>query len=56
MKLLFDENISHRIIEKIADIFPDSVHVNFIGLEKALDQQIWDYARKNNLIIVSTVG
>jgi hypothetical protein len=33
MKLLFDQNISYRIIQKIADIFPDSKQVTNLKLE-----------------------
>ncbi len=31
IKLLFDQNISYRVIEKIKDLFPDSSHVARIG-------------------------
>ncbi len=53
MKLLFDENLSHRLVSLLADLFPDSVHVRDIGLKAADDIRVWDYAKANNLIIVS---
>lgn len=53
MKLLFDENLSFKIVENIQDIFPESIHIKDIGLEKALDQQIWEYARDNKFLIVT---
>jgi predicted nuclease of predicted toxin-antitoxin system len=47
MKLLFDQNISYRIIQKIEDIFPESRQVRNIKLENSTDSQIWEYARVN---------
>ena len=35
------------------DIFPDSTHVMFKGLDEAADQEIWNFARKENFTIVT---
>jgi predicted nuclease of predicted toxin-antitoxin system len=32
MKLLFDENLSPKLVAALADIFPNSAHVHEIGL------------------------
>ena len=53
MKLLFDQNISYRIIQKIEDIFPESRQVRNLNLENSNDSQIWNYARLNNYCIVT---
>ncbi|HEY2961096.1 MAG TPA: DUF5615 family PIN-like protein [Pyrinomonadaceae bacterium] len=53
MKLLFDQNLSPKLVVRLADLFPDSVHVREVGLEKVDDHVIWDYATRNDLIIVS---
>ena len=53
MKLLFDENLSHRLVGILADEFPSCAHVRNIGLRAAEDGQIWDHARKQGLVIVS---
>ena len=45
--LLFDENISPRLADTLTHIYPGAVHVNAIGLDKAFDRDIWDYARQN---------
>ncbi len=37
MKLLFDQNISYRLINGIIDVFPDSKQVRELGLENATD-------------------
>ncbi len=53
MKLLFDQNISYRIIKAIVDIFPESKQVSNLNLENSTDNQIWDYAKMNDYCIVT---
>ena len=53
MKLLFDQNISYRIVKKIEGAYPDSDQVKKLGLSDSTDLQIWDYARKNGYTIVT---
>jgi predicted nuclease of predicted toxin-antitoxin system len=53
VKLLFDENLSHKLSHRLADVFPDSTHVRDVGLKAADDPAVWDYAKKNDFIIVS---
>lgn len=53
MKLLFDQNLSYRIVESMAAFYPNSTHVRLIGLETAEDEAIWNYARTNGYTIVS---
>ena len=53
MKLLFDQNISYRIVKKIEREYPDSGQVKKLGLQDSTDLQIWDYARKNGYTIVT---
>lgn len=53
MKLLFDENLSHKLVWLLADLFPDSVHVRDVGLKAADDPLVWEYARDNDLMLVS---
>ena len=51
--LLFDENLSPKLVERIADIFPKSLHVVHCGLGQSLDSDIWEYAQRNDLTIIS---
>ena len=44
MKLLFDHNLSRRLVEMLKRDFPDSGHVTEFGLETATDRAIWDHA------------
>jgi predicted nuclease of predicted toxin-antitoxin system len=53
MKLLFDQNLSPQLVLSLEDIFADSVHVREIGMANAHDSNIWDYAKRNGLVIVS---
>lgn len=53
MRLLFDHNLSHKLIRRLADLFPDSTQTRVIGLAQASDAAVWDYARKNGLTIVT---
>lgn len=47
MKLLLDENLSDRIINKIVDLYPDSSHVKTLDLTNTDDALIWEYAKAN---------
>lgn len=53
MKLLFDENLSPRLVDALIRDFPDSVHVHAIGYGGASDSEVWSYARVGNFIIVT---
>lgn len=53
MKLLFDQNISFRLVKKIEEIYPESSQVRELGLENATDMEIWEFARENNYAIVT---
>jgi predicted nuclease of predicted toxin-antitoxin system len=53
VKLLFDQNLSHKLVRHLADLFPDSVHVRNVGLKAAGDPLVWGYAKNNDLMIVS---
>lgn len=53
MKLLFDQNLSHRLVDSLSDIFPESIHVQDVKLDRSTDSEVWDYAKENNYIIIS---
>ena len=54
MKLLLDENLSPRLVNRLNQLFPGLTHVREVGLKQADDQQIWDWARDNAFAIVTT--
>lgn len=55
MKLLFEENLSPKMVEALADVFPDSAHVDRIGLGGGSDDDVWRYAKDNGFMLVSRI-
>lgn len=53
MKLLFDQNLSFKLCQMIADLFPDSSHVRLLGLSEGADRALWDFAKANGFCIVT---
>lgn len=53
MKLLFDENLSHKLVGILAHDFHNCTHIRDISLRGAGDGQIWDHARAQDFMIVS---
>lgn len=53
MRLLFDQNLSRRLVRELEPWFPDSGHVAVLGIETATDREIWAYAAEHGYLIVS---
>ena len=53
MELLFGQNLSPKLVRRLADLFPDSSHVQVVGLDCASDDQVWEHARLNGFAIVT---
>lgn len=53
MKLLFDQQLSPRLVERLADLFPDSSHVWNLGMDQADDRDIWDLALREGYTLVT---
>ncbi len=53
MKLLLDENLSRRLVPRILDLFPESVHVSAVELLQAPDSEVWEFAKANGFAIVT---
>ena len=53
VKLLFDQNVSHKLVKLLAVEYPHSTHVRDVGLGRATDRQVWDFARQQGFTIVS---
>ena len=53
MKLLFDQNLSPRLVDLVKDIFPDSNHLHPLGLGEAPDEKVREFALLNQFTIVS---
>ena len=53
MKLLFDENVSHKLVGRLSSEYPGSAHVRNVGLRGVEDDQVWSHARTGGFVIVS---
>jgi predicted nuclease of predicted toxin-antitoxin system len=53
VKLLLDQNLSHRLCDRLADLGVSAVHVRSVGLEAADDARVWDHAAEHEFMIVS---
>lgn len=53
MKLLFDQNLSHRLPAALDHVFPGSNQVRLIGLDRADDETIWRRALDDGYCIVT---
>lgn len=53
MKLLLDENLSRRLVPFLQNDFPDSTQVALLGLERATDREIWEFAKSSQYVIVT---
>ena len=53
MKLLFDQNLSHRLPGRLADLYPNSEQVRLLGMDRASDTTIWEHAKREGFAVVT---
>ena len=53
LRLHFDQNLSPQLVHRLRDLQPGAMHVFDIGLHTRDDAYIWEYARDQDLTIVS---
>jgi predicted nuclease of predicted toxin-antitoxin system len=53
MKLLFDNNLSQKLVNQLNDLYPDSNHVALLDLDKASDKAVWQYAKDEAYCLIS---
>lgn len=53
MKLLLDQNLSHRLVKSLNDVYPGSNQVALLDMGDADDKAIWNYAKENEYVIVT---
>jgi predicted nuclease of predicted toxin-antitoxin system len=56
LRLLLDQNLSFRLIGRLADLFPNATHVRDVDLGSADDETVWAYAKSHRCVIVSKDG
>ncbi len=53
MKLLFDQNISARIVRLLQENFPDCTQISLQGLYDSPDHEIWKFAKMQGYCIAT---
>ena len=53
MKLLLDQNLSHRLVATLESSYPGSRHVCEFGLQSAPDDAVWSHAQRHGFVIVT---
>ena len=53
MQLIFDQNLSPRLVEMLTDLDPNSIHVQEIGLDRSPDSTLRTFAKNHQYVIVT---
>jgi predicted nuclease of predicted toxin-antitoxin system len=53
LKLLFDQNLSRKLVTHLGDVFPNASHLQLHGLAEKTDTEIWEFAKLNDFCIVT---
>ena len=53
MKLLLDENLSPKLVGYLANVFPNSSHVELLEIRGRTDTEIWNLAKQDSYVLVS---
>jgi len=53
LRLLFDQNLSDRLVERLDDLFPGSDHVKVLDLERSGDQVVWGRAHRDGYVLIT---
>jgi predicted nuclease of predicted toxin-antitoxin system len=53
IRLLLDENLSERLLQPLAELFPGSDHVGNLTKTGTSDRQLWDLARTGGFILTT---
>ncbi len=53
MKILLDQNISHRVLHKIRNDFPEARHVRDFNMQFCTDIEIWRFAKEHSFTLVT---
>jgi predicted nuclease of predicted toxin-antitoxin system len=50
VKLLFDENLSRKLVARLTELYPGSAHVSEFDLLERPDREIWDFALQGDFV------
>jgi len=52
-KLLFDQNLSPKLVERLSDLYPNSNHLELLGLGTVDDALVWEHAKRSGFVVVT---
>ena len=50
---MFDENLTARLADSLADVFPGSAHLSTAGLAGTPDARVWAHAASEGFVLVT---
>ncbi|MEO1295949.1 MAG: DUF5615 family PIN-like protein [Cyanobacteria bacterium J06636_16] len=50
---MFDQNLSRKLVNRLADILSESSHMPFHGLGEKIDTGIWEFAKQKIFCILT---
>ncbi len=53
MRLLFDHNLSPRLIRLLSDAYPECSHMHDLDMDTASDTEVWNYTAEHGYTSVS---
>ena len=53
MKILLDQNLSYKLVNKLDFLYLDMKHVSSFNLQTSDDKTIWEFARANHFALVT---
>ena len=53
VKLLFDQNLSPKLVKRLSDFYPNSDHLDLLILGTAEDTLVWEHAKDNGFVVVT---
>jgi len=53
VRLLLDQNLSHKILQVLDGRFEGSAHVRDHGLQRSSDDEVWRFAKEHGFAIVT---
>ena len=53
VRLLFDENLSERLLPALLELFPQSDHVRRLNAAGASDHTVWELARSGGFVLAT---
>ncbi len=53
VKLLFDQNLSPKLVKLLSDLYPFSDHLDLFGLGAADDISVWKHAKNYGFMVIT---